>query len=244
MNRMAQTVRYFTPIPDRAVGDRQGKLGLVSSTTCSPIRSTSARSDIGTSCTMASITRSLRTKSSLPFRVGWPNQAPRERGLPVQRDTHLLNGLLFDETGDRLSPIHASKAGKRYRYYISSRLKKGQSDGTGGWRLPAKEIERIVVWQLKNLLSDTARLSGWLLEVTDTAGLEVALRNARQVVDQLANPTSTLRLREIIHLALQRIEVFSDRLRLVVDKGVVVTLLTEAAPPEASGRRHPRHSSR
>lgn len=52
-------------------------------------------------------------------------QAPRERGTPVQRDIHLLNGLLFDDTGDRLSPIHAGKAGKRYRYYISSRLKTG-----------------------------------------------------------------------------------------------------------------------
>jgi len=64
------------------------------------------------------------------------NQAPREKGLPVQRDLHLLNGLLFDETGDRLCPIHATKAGKRYRYYISTRLKTGQPNAAGGWRLP------------------------------------------------------------------------------------------------------------
>ena len=35
---------------------------------------------------------------------------------------HLLNGLIYDETGDRLGPIHATKGGKRYRYYVSRRL--------------------------------------------------------------------------------------------------------------------------
>ena len=35
---------------------------------------------------------------------------------------HLLNGLIYDETGDRLGPVHATKAGKRYRYYVSRRL--------------------------------------------------------------------------------------------------------------------------
>src|SRR5439155_8006982 len=34
----------------------------------------------------------------------------------------LLAGLLFDETGDRLTPSHAVKGGRRYRYYISHRL--------------------------------------------------------------------------------------------------------------------------
>lgn len=72
-------------------------------------------------------------------------QAPRERGLAVQRDIHLLTGLLFDDTGDRLSPIHANKAGKRYRYYISHRLKVGDLNSDDGWRLPAKEIETIVL---------------------------------------------------------------------------------------------------
>lgn len=59
------------------------------------------------------------------------DQAPCERGTSVQRDIHLLNGLLYDETGDRLAPIHANKNGKRYRYYISSRLKEDGSDN--GW---------------------------------------------------------------------------------------------------------------
>ncbi len=37
-----------------------------------------------------------------------------------------LTGRLRDETGDRLTPTHASKDGRRLRYYTSSRLLQGQ----------------------------------------------------------------------------------------------------------------------
>jgi site-specific DNA recombinase len=70
------------------------------------------------------------------------DQAPRPRGTPVNRDMHLLNGLVFDETGDRLSPIHATKLGKRYRYYVSSRLKDGRTNRNDGWRIPQRRSRR------------------------------------------------------------------------------------------------------
>ncbi|WP_420569784.1 recombinase family protein [Thalassovita sp.] len=38
-----------------------------------------------------------------------------------------LAGKLFDETGDRLTPSHSRKNGKRLRCYISRRLVKGRS---------------------------------------------------------------------------------------------------------------------
>jgi hypothetical protein len=34
----------------------------------------------------------------------------------------LLSGLIFDSDGARLSPTHAVKKGKRYRYYVSTAL--------------------------------------------------------------------------------------------------------------------------
>jgi hypothetical protein len=34
---------------------------------------------------------------------------------------HLLTGLLFDDAGHRMTPTHATKAGIRYRYYVSAR---------------------------------------------------------------------------------------------------------------------------
>lgn len=73
--------------------------------------------------------------------------AARKRG--ESRDGAIISplaGMLVDETGDKLTPSHASKKGKRYRYYVSNRLlnNAGESDRnmeTGGWRLPAKALE-------------------------------------------------------------------------------------------------------
>jgi len=68
----------------------------------------------------------------------------------------LLTGLLQDETGDRLCPTHANKKGRRYRYYISKRLMHGT--GKDGWRLPAKELERVVLQGVQDLLCDELSL--------------------------------------------------------------------------------------
>jgi hypothetical protein len=35
------------------------------------------------------------------------------------KSDHLLTGLLFDDAGHRMIPTHATKAGIRYRYYVS-----------------------------------------------------------------------------------------------------------------------------
>jgi site-specific DNA recombinase len=40
---------------------------------------------------------------------------------------HLLSGLLFDEAGHRMAPTHATKAGIRYRYYVSLPCLHGQA---------------------------------------------------------------------------------------------------------------------
>ena len=72
----------------------------------------------------------------------------RERGISGSGSrTSSLAGKLFDETGDRLTPTHANKKGRRYRYYVSNRMIVGdgntdKSKAAGGWRLPAKSLEQ------------------------------------------------------------------------------------------------------
>jgi site-specific DNA recombinase len=66
----------------------------------------------------------------------------------------LLAGLLYDETGDRLSPTHANNHGKRYRFYISHRLMTQKRKNADGWRLPAAELEQTVLPALTQALRD------------------------------------------------------------------------------------------
>lgn len=61
-------------------------------------------------------------------------------------------------------PKHAVKNGRRYRYYVSRRLAAGD-DGVKcqrvdpAWRLPAREIERVVSEAVRSLLTDPAELA-------------------------------------------------------------------------------------
>src|SRR2546421_6750944 len=71
----------------------------------------------------------------------------------------LLAGLLVDARGERLTPSHAVKKGRRYRYYISTALiTDAGPDRARGWRLAAREIEEAVIKILADALTSTAKL--------------------------------------------------------------------------------------
>jgi site-specific DNA recombinase len=64
---------------------------------------------------------------------------------------HLLTGLLFDDAGHRMVPTHATKAGIRYRYYVSLPCLHGEARTVSVGsvpRVPATDIEDIVVKSL------------------------------------------------------------------------------------------------
>jgi site-specific DNA recombinase len=57
----------------------------------------------------------------------------------------LLLGRMFDDRGNRMTPSHCRKHGRRYRYYVSSALIHGQPELVGSvTRVPAAEIESLV----------------------------------------------------------------------------------------------------
>ena len=54
----------------------------------------------------------------------------------------LLAGKLFDDRGSRMSPSHAAKGGRRWRYYVSQAVLQGRKHEAGSVaRVPALEIE-------------------------------------------------------------------------------------------------------
>jgi DNA invertase Pin-like site-specific DNA recombinase len=90
------------------------------------------------------------------------DRAPNRRGRSNSQDIHLLTGLVFDETGDRLSPTHAYNHGKRYRYYVSRRLRYDPTNKDRSWRIAADEFEGIVLQQARDILRDRPLITGWL----------------------------------------------------------------------------------
>jgi site-specific DNA recombinase len=71
----------------------------------------------------------------------------------------LLAGLLHDKRGNRLTPSHAVKNGKRYRYYVSPATLRGCDTDTGEiLRIPAQEIEELVEGKIYAFLNNPAEL--------------------------------------------------------------------------------------
>jgi DNA invertase Pin-like site-specific DNA recombinase len=68
--------------------------------------------------------------------------APRRKS---SKSGALLQGKLYDDKGNLMSPSFSSKKGVRYRFYVSSALLRGRSDKAGSVpRIAAREIEGIV----------------------------------------------------------------------------------------------------
>lgn len=79
--------------------------------------------------------------------------SPRTRAAGARAQTPaILKGMLFGPDGAAMSPTHTRKSGKLYRYYISQSVMKRGTDACPVRQVPAAEIERIVIEQIRSLL--------------------------------------------------------------------------------------------
>jgi hypothetical protein len=135
---------------------------------------------------------------------------------------------MFDECGERLTPSHAVKGTRRYRYYVSHRLIQGPANQTArGWRLPAAEIERIVAGAARQILDDqTAILDA--VQAAEIASNEIPeiLRSANTWSSRLNSPAECSRA---LAALVDRVELSSDGIRLALK---VPTRLAQSAAAE------------
>lgn len=79
-------------------------------------------------------------------------ESPRRRaGIARAQTPAILKGLLFGTQGEAMTPTHTRKGGKLYRYYVSQRTLKSSS-APAIKQVPAAEVERIVIDQMRSLL--------------------------------------------------------------------------------------------
>src|SRR5208282_266325 len=87
----------------------------------------------------------------------------QHKNVPRQDSDAFLAGKLFDDRGNRMSPSHAAKGGRRWRYYCSQAVLQGRKQDAGTIaRVPAMEIERRVCEAVRAILcvSDRERSLG------------------------------------------------------------------------------------
>ena len=109
------------------------------------------------------------------------------------KDSSPLAGLLVDAQGNRFTPSHAVKSGRRYRYYIDRALITGHRQGSAKpRRLPAREIEDVVRRAIDDLLGSPVRLVEALGGEPGAAKIEHAIQQAERLRKELSDAAPAL----------------------------------------------------
>jgi hypothetical protein len=163
-----------------------------------------------------------RVQAKLQAASGRPRG--RSRAGEADTDPSPLRGKLRDETGDRLTPTHTVRKGRRIRYYISNRLLRGGTDPTA-WRLPAGKLEDLV----RSLIADhitTATASHRLLATPDLRSDATVIARAQDLAKTLKEDKPLL-LRALLEGGSLR----EGMLDLTLDRAAIADRL--AVPPES-----------
>ena len=139
-----------------------------------------------------------------------------------------LIGKLFDEAGHRLTPSHASKGGRRYRYYVSRPLiMETAVQAPGAWRIPAGQLENLIATEAAAMLAERGTIATRL----ETAGLVAEkLPAALAMADRFRNDLGRDAARaEALAILVDRIELSPIRVRVVLSAAALVASTPEAA---------------
>jgi DNA invertase Pin-like site-specific DNA recombinase len=147
------------------------------------------------------------------------NQA--HRTMRSQSSPSLLSGIIFDAKGVRLTPTHAVKHGKRYRYYTSQAAIKRSGDRAAVTRFPAHEIEALVTAQIQHLLERTDKCTSGIKCSPDK---DVAAERATEFAQSWPKLETSAQL-EFMKKVLSRVVVGKTAIWLEVDRTKLVETL-------------------
>ena len=134
----------------------------------------------------------------------------------------LLAGIVSDEHGNRLTPSHAKKGSKRYRYYVSNGG--ATRDEDRALRIPAHGLESVVMDALVDWLNDQSRLVQWFGDL-EARALHDCLNRAKELAKRV-------RLEPRVHLTqcLQRVTIWKDRIGIAVRVEAIRAIGSAANP--------------
>ena len=153
------------------------------------------------------------------------NRVERTTGVRG-RHPSLLTGMVFDESGERLTPTHAVKKGTRYRYYVSTSLITGAGrNRSSGRRIPAGNLEGLVINRLRTFLADP----GAILDAADGdshngSGRSQLIECGRHLAEELG-AYATDKVKATLMTLFCRVEIRSDRIDITLSRGRLTQLL-------------------
>ncbi|MEO6199054.1 MAG: recombinase family protein [Sphingomicrobium sp.] len=127
----------------------------------------------------------------------------------------LLVGMLVDGEGRAMTPSHATKPGKRYRYYVT---RPEQLDGSPAWRVSAHDIESLVCNRIAVLLCDQQFLSELTrIDAEPSRSLQRAIAEGKVAASALRGDWAQAKV-ALLRAMVERIEIHSDALTIILDR--------------------------
>jgi DNA invertase Pin-like site-specific DNA recombinase len=145
----------------------------------------------------------------------------------------LLLGKVIDGEARAMTPSHATKSRRRYRYYVT---RPDQLDGTRAWRVSAHDLEQLVCSSIAAKLADGQFIIGITGSAdTDAERLQAATAEADLVAATLRSGHANAKA-ELLELIVQQARLHEERVEVELDKraigkrlGLVVDL-SDVAP--------------
>jgi site-specific DNA recombinase len=147
------------------------------------------------------------------------------------RYSSLLGGLVFDLSGERLTPTYAIKKGTRYRYYVSSSLVRGtKSNAAARWRIPAGDLEGLVISRVREFFCDPSGLLDVLDDETQPGSWQHPhlIERGRQIAEELSLETSH-KAKATLMALLCRVTIYPDRIEIDLSRTRTAELLAGAS---------------
>jgi site-specific DNA recombinase len=160
-----------------------------------------------------------------------------ERSLSAGADSpSLLAGLIYDAAGGRMSPTHAVKQGRRYRYYVSAVLIRNDPNALKNYahasspamRIPAGDIEGLVLDRLRAFLSSTSAIADSLSAFGfDAHDLEIILRSVA-TLSQHWFEMSPIELTKLVRSIVERVTVYGEKIEIGVNRAKIARVMEAA----------------
>ncbi len=153
------------------------------------------------------------------------NRIERTIGMRAKQ-TSLLGGFVFDAAGERLTPTYAVKKGTRYRYYISASLMRvARHNRSGGWRIPAGDLESLVINRIHAFLADPAALLDAIEDGSQSDSNQGQLiKRGRQLAQELRAETPD-KVKATLMALRCRVAINPDRIEIDISRSRLAELL-------------------
>ncbi|MBD9529487.1 recombinase family protein [Paracoccus sp. PAR01] len=143
--------------------------------------------------------------------------SPRQRAARTRAQTPaLLKGLIFGPDGAAFSPSHTRKGARLYRYYTSQTVLKHGAGACPVGRVPAGEIEAVVIARLRAVFRQPEIVAGTIRALRDQdAGVtEAEVVAALQRIDPVWDALFPAEQARIIALLVERVDIGTEGLKV------------------------------